>query len=102
MVRSRFGWGSDRVVEVWEGDPFEWGFHDAFELADHILIFISDQREGIAGALSASRASDAMDVRIRRIGHVIVDDVRDAVDIETARGDVGGDHDREVSRFETM
>ena len=77
-------------------------FHDAFECADHVVIFRRDERECVAGALGASRASDAVNISIGGIGHVEVDNVRDAVDIETARRDVGGDHDLEMSRFETV
>ena len=76
--------------------------HDAFESADHILVFIGDQSERVACALRAPRASDAMDVGVGGVGHVVVDDVRDAVNVETARRNVGGDHDVEVSRFETV
>ena len=76
--------------------------HDAFESADHILVFIGDQSERVACALRAPRASDAMDVGVGGVGHVVVDDVRDAVNVETARRDIGGDHDGEVPGFETV
>jgi hypothetical protein len=75
--------------------------HDAFELSDHILIFVCDQGERIACALGASCATDAMDVGIGGVRHVEVDDVRDAFNIKSARRNIGGDHDREVSTFET-
>ena len=91
-----------RVVEVGEGLAFDGSAHDAFERADHILVFIGDQRERIACALCASRAPDAVDVRVGSVGHVIVNNVRDALNIETARRNVGGDHDVEVPAFETV
>ena len=91
-----------RVVKVCESLAFEGLPHDPFERPNHIPIFISDQCERVASALGASRASDAVDVGIGSVGHVIVDDVCDAVNIETARRDVGGDHDVKVSRFETV
>ncbi len=102
MVGSRLRWGRRRVVKLGERDPFEGRFHDPFELTNHVVVFIRNQRECIASPLRATRASDAMNVRIRRVGHVVVDDVRDAVDVESARGNVGGDHDGEVSSFETV
>ena len=102
MLRSRFGWGSDRIVEVGESLTFEWPTHNAFELADHILVFVGYECKGVAGALRASRATDAMDIGVGGVGHVEINHVRDTVDVETARGDVGGDHDGEVSRFETV
>ena len=102
MVRSRPRRGRRRVVEVGERDPFERGFHDAFENPDHILVFVGHQRKGIAGALGATGATDAVDVGVGGVGHVVVDDVRDTVNVETARGDVGGDHDGEVPGLETV
>ena len=91
----------NRVVKVWESFAFDRSTHDAFECPDHIVIFRRDERERVAGALGASRATDAMDVGVGGVGHVEVDDVRDAVDIETACRNVSGDHDGEVSAFET-
>ena len=41
-------------------------------------------------------------ITIGGVGHVVVDDMRDAIDIKTTRCDVGGNHDLEVSRFETV
>ncbi len=42
-----------------------------------------------------------MDVGIGSIGHVEVDDVRDAFNIKSTRRNIGGDHDGEMSTFET-
>ena len=58
-----------------------------------VVVFGRDQREGVAGALGAAGATDAVDVGVGRIRHVEVDDVRNALHIEAARGDIGGDHD---------
>ena len=102
MRMSRSRRGGRRVIEVGKSDLFQRLFHNAFEPADHIRILRCDERERVACAFGASRAPDAMDVRIGSVGHVVVDDVRDAVNIETARRDVGGDHDLEVSRFESL
>ena len=43
-----------------------------------------------------------MDVSVSRVGHIIIDHMGDAVDVETARSDIRSDHDGEVSCFETM
>ena len=90
-----------RIVKVGERLAFDGSAHDAFERPNHIFIFICDQCERVAGALSASRATDAMDVGIRSIGHVKVDDMGDAFNIETTRCDISGDHDGEMSALET-
>ena len=100
MSRSRRG--GRRVVKVFECDLLERMFHNAFESPYHIAVFISDERERVTRALCASCASNSVNIGIGGIRHVEVDDVRDTVDIETARRDVGCDHDLKVSRFETV
>ena len=90
-----------RVIKICEGLAFDGSAHDAFERPDHIVIFRRDECERVAGALCASRATDAMDIGVGGVGHVEVDDVRDAFNVEPARCDVSGDHDGEVSTFET-
>ena len=49
------------------------------------------------GVVSAGGATDAVDVGLRRRGHVEVDDVGDVVDIDAAGGDVGGDENLGLS-----
>jgi hypothetical protein len=41
-------------------------------------------------------AADAVDIRLRLVGHVVVHDVRDAVQIDPARGDVGRHQQRNL------
>jgi len=95
-------WGGDGVIKIRESLAFERMSHDALEDTDHVIIFRRDQGEGIAGALGASRAANAMDIGVGGIWHVIVDDVRDAVDIQATGGDVSGDHDAEVAGLESV
>src|SRR5205814_8529458 len=42
-------------------------------------------------AAGARGAADAVDVRVRVPGDVVVDDVGDVLDVEAAGGDIGGD-----------
>ena len=98
---TRPRWRRRRVVKVWENLTFDWRANDSFESPNHIVIIGCDECERVAGALGASGASDAMDVGIRSIGHVKVDDVRDAFHIESARRDIRGDHDGKMSILET-
>src|SRR5438874_1181805 len=51
------------------------------------------QSECIANVLRAPGATDAVHVIFRMLGHVVVDDVTDAGDVETTGRDVGRDHD---------
>ena len=59
-----------------------------------------DEGEGIACALSAACAPNAVDVGIGGVGHIVVDDVRNGFNIQPARGNIGGDHDVVMSAFE--
>ena len=90
-----------RVVKIWKGLALERPAHDPFESPDQVIIFRRNERERVACALRASRATDAMDVGVSSVRHVEVDDVRDALHVEAARRNVGGDHDAEMSALET-
>ena len=97
MCRRR----GNSVVKIGEGLPFERA-HDSFERPDHIVIFRGDQCERVARTLGASRAPNAMDVGIRGIGHIVVNDVRDVFHVETARRDIGGHHDLKMAGLEAF
>ena len=60
------------------------------------------QREGVAHILGAAGAADAMDIIFRMFRHIVVDDVTDAGDIESARGDIGRDHHFVFAALETF
>src|SRR5512141_628050 len=77
------GGGGDRVIEVGEDLPLERMPHDALESPDHVVVFGSDKCKGVTGALGTSRAADAMDIGVGGVGHVEVDDMRDAFNIES-------------------
>ena len=49
------------------------------------------ERDGVSRLVRAPGAADAMHVGVGRIRHFEVDDRVDPVDVEAARGDVGGD-----------
>ena len=50
-----------------------------------------DERDGDAGFACAAGAADAVHVGLLVLGDLVVDDVRDVVDVDAAGGDVGGD-----------
>ena len=101
-IGVRFGRGGSRVIKVVESLASQRFAHDFFKSPNHVAIIRRDQRECVAGAFGASGASDAMDVCVGGVGHVEVDDVRNAFNVESARGDVGGDHDLIRAAFETF
>src|SRR5215213_10442468 len=100
VTRSR-GRGNS-VVKICERFPLDRSTHNSFECPNHVIIFRSNQCERVTCTLSASGAADAMDVGIGSVWHVEVDHVRNAVDVQTARRNVRGDHDAEVPCFEAM
>ena len=77
----------------------EAGYRDLFDLElDQLLdigqarLFLGrDQRGGVAVLAGAAGAADAVDVVFGGVRQFVVDDVRQVVDVEAARGDVGGD-----------
>ncbi len=52
-------------------------------------LIVITERHGNAGRARPGRAADAVNVRLGNIGDVEVDDVRDVVDIDAPRGDIG-------------
>ena len=99
---TRSWWRSDRIVKIRERLSFDRSSHDAFERPNHVLIFGRDQCERVACALSAPRATDAVDVGIGSVWHIEVDHMRNTVNVQTARRNVGSHHDAKVSCFEAV
>src|SRR6185369_1571183 len=58
------------------------------------------EKDRLAAASCSPGATDAVHVGFRVIRYVVVDDVADALDIETTRGDVCRNDDVDLSRFE--
>src|SRR3712207_465884 len=54
-------------------------------------LLAGEERDPDAGAPGAAGAPDAVDVGVAAVRRVEVDDVRDVVDVDAARGDVGRD-----------
>ena len=50
----------------------------------------------------AAGAADAMDIIVRMPGNVVIEDVADALDVEAAGGDVGGDQDVDLVLLEAV
>ena len=69
---------------------------EALDVLQHPVLARLGERDGHALAAGPADAADAVDVRLGGRGHVVVDDVGELVDVESARGDVG--RDQEVGR----
>ena len=55
-----------------------------------------DEQDRLAAATGAAGAADAVNVALGVVGDVVVEDVADSLDVQAARGDVGGDEDVEL------
>ena len=62
-----------------------------FDAAQMGVLGRRDQGDGDAGFAGAAGAADAMDVDFHFAGQVVIKHMGDVVNVETARGDVGGD-----------
>src|SRR5258708_14819662 len=60
------------------------------------------ERERFAGGAGRPGASDAMPVILGHVRRVEVDDVRELLDVEAARGDIGGDQDLHLAGLEVL
>ena len=92
--RAGLGFFKQRRVGV--GEVFH--FHTRDCLADEAFdgehmrrILGHHDGEGVAAVFGAAGAADAVDVIFGMLRHVVVDDVADVGDVQSARGDVGGD-----------
>ena len=73
---------------------------EARDAADVGLLLGQDERDPGAAAAGAAGAADAVRVGVGLLGRVEVDHVRDVVDVEPARGDVGRDERAHLARVE--
>src|SRR5690606_21317541 len=67
------------------------GLHAALDAPDLVARVGGDEGDRAAGAADPAGAPDAVHVDLRGGRHVVVDHVRDGLDVEPAGGDVGGD-----------
>src|SRR5687767_12555291 len=70
------------------------------DLADVASLVVHDERDTHAGAPRAGGATDAVDVGLAVLGGVEVHDLRDVVDVDAARGNVGGHEGRHLALVE--
>ena len=67
--------------------------HEAFLIHAH-------QAHGLAFLAGAASAADAVHVVLRDIGNLVVHDMRQVVDVDAARGDVGGHQSADLAALE--
>ena len=72
------------------------------DIVDRLGVGAGHQGDRDAGLAGAAGAADAVDIIVRMPGHVVVEDVADALDVEAAGGDVGGDEDVDLVILEAV
>ena len=94
--------GGDIVIEIAEVLPREVALDKTFKVTDAALIAGGDEGVSITLDSGATGAADAVDVVLVLEWEVVVDDVGDAGDIESTRGDIGADEDAKLRFFESI
>ena len=91
------GSGPRETVDLqrWD-DPVD----QALDRRERLALIGADEQVGDAVLAHASGPADPVDVVLRIVGHVVVDDVADALDIDAAADDVGGDQHRDLPASE--
>ena len=74
-------------------------FLDVLEISTLARITERQRRSAGAGPL---RAADAMHVALRLIRQLVVDDVRDPLNVDASRGDIGGDENADLPAAERL
>ena len=72
----------------------------ALDDAQHVALARCHEQDRITVTAGAAGAPDTMGVGLGVIRDVVVDDVRDALDVDAAGGDIGGHHDVELPVLE--
>ena len=67
--------------------------HNSFEFSDHVTVLWCDQCERITLPMGAAGAADAMDISVGCVRHIVIDDVRNALHVQSACSNVRGNHD---------
>ena len=70
------------------------------QVVEELSIVWSEETYGLARFSSSTRATNAMGVRLDGLGHVVVDDERDVLDVDTTSGNVRRHQDVLVSSLE--
>jgi hypothetical protein len=66
-------------------------FDETLDVSQQTFLINANQRYCFTGRTGTTSSADTVDVIFRHIRQIIVDNMRQLVDVDTARGDVGGD-----------
>lgn len=86
---TRGGWGEDEVGFVL--DDLQLPTDQTLDRSKVTKLLVITERQGNARGAGPGRTPDAVNVGLGSVGDVEVDDMRDLIDVDPARGDVRGD-----------
>ncbi len=75
---------------------------EAFDQLESAAFVSAAKRQGNSGGPGAARTTDAVHVDFRNFGKLVVDHVRDVLDVESARRDIRGDQDGRLVGLELL
>src|SRR5258708_15134304 len=94
VARADFVARDDLLLDLFPDEPLD--------VAQVRAVFARDERHGLTGFSRAAGAADAVDVVFRDVRHVVVHHVRQRLDVEAARGDVGSDQHLQLAVLEAL
>ncbi len=87
-------------LEARDGLAWDPASEHAFDVIEQLELVDADQRHGVAVDAGPAGPADAVDVVLGDHRQLEVDDVRECLDVEPARGDLGGDQHGEPAGLE--
>jgi hypothetical protein len=91
-VQTRENFGLFRLdVDIGKAGTFDgskFSPDESFNLTKVLVLIAGNKGNGVTNGLGPACPADAMNVVLRYDGHVKIDDVRDARDIDAASGDI--------------
>ncbi len=90
------------VVEAFQLHARNFLADEPLDRGDLLDVLGNHDGKCVPHALRAAGAADAVNVVLGMMRHVEVDDVADLLDVDSARGDVGGDHHFVAAAAETV
>ena len=102
---SRCLWFKQRRVQVGKILQFQSGNFPADEMFDRLQsgqFLATCESKCVADVLRPAGASDAMHVIFRMLGHIVINDMTHAGDVESARCDVGRHHHFVFAALESL
>src|SRR5437762_5725004 len=94
VARARLESRDDLLLDFLADKPLD--------VAKEGAVFARDERHGLARFPRAAGAADAVDVVFRDVRQVVVHDVRQRLDVQAPRRDVGGDEHLQLAVLEAL